>query len=35
MQQAVILFWSAPSRIGRRLSRFVAIAATALRDAGV
>jgi hypothetical protein len=35
MQQAVILFWSAPSRIGRRLAQFVAIAATALRDVGV
>jgi hypothetical protein len=35
MQQAVILFWSAPSRISRRVAQFVAIAATALRDVGV
>jgi hypothetical protein len=35
MQQAVLLFWSAPSRISRRVAQFVAIAATALRDVGV
>jgi hypothetical protein len=35
VQQAAILFWSAPSRIGRRLAAFVAIAATSLPDVGV
>jgi hypothetical protein len=35
MQQAAILFWSAPSRIGRRLAQFVAIAAASLPDVGV
>jgi len=35
MQQAAILFWSAPSRIGRRLALFVAIAAASLPDVGV
>jgi hypothetical protein len=35
MQQAAILFWSAPSRIGRRLARFVAIAAASLPHVGV
>jgi hypothetical protein len=35
MQQAVILFWSAPSRIGRRIAQFVAIAAASLPDVGV
>jgi hypothetical protein len=34
MQQAVLLFWSAPSRIGRRLAAFVAIAAASLPDVG-
>jgi hypothetical protein len=34
MQQAAI-FWSAPSRIGRRLAALVAIAAASLPDVGV
>jgi hypothetical protein len=29
------LFWSAPSRIGRCLAQFVAIAAASLPDVGV
>jgi hypothetical protein len=34
MQQVVTLFWSAPSRIGRRLAQIVAIAAASLPDVG-
>jgi len=34
MQQAALLFWSAPSRIGRRLAAIVAIAAASLPDVG-
>jgi hypothetical protein len=34
MQQAAVLFWSAPSRIGRRLALIVAIAAASLPDVG-
>jgi hypothetical protein len=34
MQQAVVLFWSAPSRFGRRLAAFIAIAAASLPDVG-
>jgi hypothetical protein len=34
MQQAASLFWSAPSRIGRRLAAIVAIAAASLPDVG-
>jgi hypothetical protein len=35
MQQAAILFWSAPSRISRRVAQFIAIAAASLPDVGV
>jgi len=35
MQQAAILFWSAPSRISRRVAQFIAIAAACLPDVGV
>jgi hypothetical protein len=35
MQQAAILFWSAPSRFGRRLAQIIAIAAASLPDVGV
>jgi hypothetical protein len=34
MQQAAILFWSVPSRIGRSLAAIVAIAAASLPDVG-
>jgi hypothetical protein len=34
MQQAALSFWSAPSRIGRRLAAIVAIAAASLPDVG-
>jgi hypothetical protein len=34
MQQAALLFWSTPSRIGRRLAAIVAIAAASLPDVG-
>jgi hypothetical protein len=34
MQQAVLLFRSAPSRLGRRLAALVAIAAASLPDVG-
>jgi hypothetical protein len=34
MQQAALLFWSAPSRIGRHLAAIIAIAAASLPDVG-
>jgi hypothetical protein len=34
MQQAALLFWNAPSRIGRRLAAIIAIAAASLPEVG-